>query len=405
MATGAVGPGSAIGAIRGSSGVPSWTLYLTIPHCHGGARRPWLSLPHLPPAPARSGQSRLDSVRRTAPRSDAQYAPMPRSSLLLLVATALCWGSSFAFIKVAITGVEPLVVMTARAAIGATLLWVAATFLSARAGRSLRGTVGGALRERPVELLALGLLTGLPLWLVAAGEQHVDSGLAGIANASVPLWAALLAVRWDQEHPTTPLRLVGVAIGLSGIVFLAVARGRVGGGGEGLGLGLVACASLLYAMGGILVRERLSHLPSVEVAAWSVTVATALFVVPATLNLPDAMPRATVLGSIFALGAFATFLGFLCYYELLARVGAARAAMVTYLLPPLAVGYGWALLDERVGPESVAAMAVVLIGVWLGSRTPPRDHAAGARQLITYGCVSRARRDGAGRARRPGPTP
>lgn len=286
---------------------------------------------------------------------------------MLLLVTALCWGSSFMFIKVAIEELTPLAVMVLRCGIGAVPMWIAAVWLRRRRGDAA-GSILRDARERRWSLLAVGLMTGVPLWLVALGEEHIDSGLAGVVNASVPLWAALLALRFDAAHRTGRRRMGGVVVGLAGVVLLAVTRGSIGGGGEALGIALVASAGLLYASSAILVRERLGALPSVESAAWSITIAAVAFSVPVALTLPGSMPSAHVIGSVLALALLGTFLGFLAYYELLDRVGATRALMVTYLLPPLALGYGALLLDERIGIESVAAMVVILAGVWLGSR-------------------------------------
>lgn len=308
-------------------------------------------------------------MRPTVP---AYPAGMRRADALLLALTALCWGSSFMFIKVAIGELDPMLVMVLRCAIGAIPLWAVAAWLRRRNGERLVRGMLGAARDHPVALLALGLFTGLPLWLVGVGEEHVDSGLAGVVNASVPLWAALLAIRFDPLHRTGPRRMIGVLVGFAGIVALALARGSIGGESEAIGIAAVAIAGLMYAGSAVLVRERLAHLPSVESAAWSVSLGALMFAVPAWSHVPAALPSAPVVWSVAALALLGTFLGFLGYYELLSRVGAARATMVTYLLPPLALGYGWALLDERIGPESLLAMAVVLVGVWLGSR-PERE--------------------------------
>jgi len=272
------------------------------------------------------------------------------------------------FIKVAIEDVDPMVVMVLRCGLGAIPLWMTAAWLRRRRGDRLAPGVVAAARARPGALLALGALTAVPLWLVGIGEEHIDSGLAGVVNASVPLWAAALALRFDPLHPSGPRRMAGVAVGFAGVVGLAIARGSLGGGSEAAGIAAVAVASCMYAAGAILVRQRLADLPSVETAAWSVSVAAVTFAPVALVSLPADAPSANAIGAIAALAVLGTFLGFLAYYELLARVGAARATMVTYLLPPLAIGYGWLLLDEQIGAESLAAMAVILAGVWLGTR-------------------------------------
>jgi len=305
-------------------------------------------------------------------RSTSYAGCMRRADAILLVVTALCWGSSFMFIKVAVDVLDPMLVMVLRCAIGAVPLWVVAAARRRRRNERLGPAAWSALRTRPWALAALGVLTGLPLWLVALGETHIDSGLAGVVNASVPLWAALLALRFDPLHRTGPRRITGVAVGFAGVVLLAAARGAIGGGSEAGGIIAVALAGCMYAASAVLVRERLLHLPSVETAAWSVSLGALVFAPVALLHLPHTMPGTEVLAAVVALGALGTFLGFLGYYELLSRVGAARASMVTYLLPPLALGYGWLLLGEPLGIEAIGAMLVILLGVWLGSRPERR---------------------------------
>lgn len=316
---------------------------------------------------------------------------------MLLAVTALCWGASFMFIKVAIEELQPLLVMVLRCGIGAVPMWLVAIALRARRdSRPLRAIARDAMSHRWT-LLALGVLTGVPLWLVARGEEHIDSGLAGVVNASVPLWAALLALRFDDAHRTDARRMAGVIVGFGGVVLLALTRGSIGGGSEALGVATVAAAGLLYATSAILVRERLGSIPSIEAAAWSITIAALVFAAPAWSGAPDSMPSTDVVHALLALSLLGTFVGFVTYYELLSRVGAARATMVTYLLPPLALGYGWLLLGERIGAEVIAAMSVILLGVWLGTRG---RRAPGAPEPI--GNVSAAA--SAGQALPPHPT-
>jgi drug/metabolite transporter (DMT)-like permease len=309
------------------------------------------------------------STRRDACNRDTLLG-MRRLEMLLLGATALFWGSSFMFIKISIEELSPMLVMVVRCAIGGAGLWIAAALMLRRSStpRTLRSSVREALLTRPYALAIVGLLTGLPLTLIAVAEQHVDSGLTGVINASVPLWAAVLAIWFDDAHRTGPWRIAGVSIGFAGVVLLAASRGVMHGGSEAWGIALIVVATFMYAVSAIIVRERLTNVPGVQVAAWSVSVAAVMFVVPALMQLPSQPVSTRVIGAMLALGIVGTFLGFLCYYELLSRVGATRAAMVTYLIPPFALAYGWLLLSEQIGVESLVALALILAGVWIGSR-------------------------------------
>lgn len=257
---------------------------------------------------------------------------MTRRDTALLLITALAWGSSFMFIKIALNDVPPLLIMSLRCLIGGSLLWIVAA-----RSRPMRTAISEGFRQRRWSLLAVGLLTATPLWLIARGEQHISSGLAGVINATVPLWAALLALRWDPEHKTTPLRLVGVIIGFGGILMLLFTRGGAGNSSELSGILMVATAAAMYAVGAVIVRQRLLHIPTIEIAAWAVSLGGLLSLPVGMFTVGDLTLHAASIASVIVLGVAGTFLGFLCYYELLAHVGAARAAMVTYLVPGFAL--------------------------------------------------------------------
>lgn len=295
----------------------------------------------------------------------------------MLVGLALIWGSSFMFIKIGVGEVSPQLLVLVRCALGAAVIWltIALTKRHTASAVPVEGELGA---RRQLSLAALGAMTAAPFLLIAWGEQDVDSGLAGIVNASVPLWSAWLSVRWDPQHRGTWVRWVGVVVGFAGIVLLVAARGSLGGQAEMLGLLAVAAGALVYAVSGVYVRSTLSDMPPTRVAAWACSWAAALTLVPALFALPAQLPSPQVIASLLVLGVLATGVGFHLYYALLAEVGATRSALVTYLMPPVAVLYGAVVLDEPLRVEAVGAMALILAGVWLGSRTPQaREKAVG----------------------------
>jgi drug/metabolite transporter (DMT)-like permease len=284
---------------------------------------------------------------------------VPSRSYRLLITAALCWGSSFAFMKLAIAELTPTMLMASRCAIGAAVLW--AWIAWTRANEPVD-------RREQVRLVANGAMTAAPFVLIAWGLLQVDSGVVGIVNASVPIWSTLLALRWDREHQTTAGRIVGALVGFSGIVLLFATHGLTVSAEDTLALVACATGSLLYAISGIFVREQLPGHSGAIIAAWSILWAALLLAPAALVQLPIAMPSAGVLVSVVILGVMGTGAGMLAYYQLIVEAGAARAALVTYLLPPLALISGWLLLDEKIGIDALAAMALILLGVWLASR-------------------------------------
>lgn len=286
-----------------------------------------------------------------------------RNRTVLLIVTALCWGTSFAFMKIAVRELSPAALMSLRCGIGMLILWPVAW------------RIGGSVslpRRDHVALWANGAMTAAPFLLIAWGVHRIDSGIAGIVNASVPLWSVLLTLRWDAQHRTGAGRIAGVLVGFAGVVLLLATRGTLAG--HAASFAIVACATgaLLYAVSGVFVRERLSQLSAPVVAAWSITWAAIILAVPAAFGPPVRHVTAEAAVALLLLGVLGTGIGMLAYYQLLAVGGAARAALVTYLLPPLAVVWGAILLGEALRVDAVAAMVLILAGVWLASREGPR---------------------------------
>ena len=300
---------------------------------------------------------------------------MPRRLIFMLIATTIFWSSSFAFIKVVVDNVSPAVMTVTRCALGAMVLW-AAVFLMDRHERrqGIDRTPPDGEHHSVLTTHAgyafNGLLTGVPFFLIGWAEQRIPSGIAGIVNASVPVWAAALAMRWDTAHRTTPIRWLGVMVGFAGVVFLIVSSGLDSGARDLATTGLLASAlgAMMYGVGGVFVSHRLSWVLPARVAAWACTWGAAILLVPALPTAPTTMPDPGVLASLAVLGFAATGFGFLFYYTMLSELGATRASMVTYLLPPLALIYGAIFFNEPFNPIAIAAMALILLGVFIGSR-------------------------------------
>jgi drug/metabolite transporter (DMT)-like permease len=214
--------------------------------------------------------------------------------------------------------------------------------------------------------------------LVAWGEKHIDSGVAAIANATVPLFVVLLAIRFRPSERARGSRLAGVLLGLAGVAVLAGAQPE-GGWWAVAGTLAVVVASLAYAIGG-LYGQGASGVVSAPVLATVSMIGGALVLLPfALLQLPDELPGWKASASVVALAVAGTALAQLVVFRMLRTHGAARLSLVTYLLPVTAVAYGVLLLDERLTVGVLAGLALILPGVALGSgavRLPRREAAA-----------------------------
>ena len=297
---------------------------------------------------------------------------MTRSYVWMLAFLAAVWGASYLFIKVAVDEIEPAPMMFFRLVIAAALLL---PFVLVREGAA-RGVRSLARAWRPG--LVLGIVNAaVPFTLIAWGEKHIDSGVAAIANATVPLFVVLLAIRYRPSERATGSRLAGVLLGLVGVAVLAGAQPD-GGWWAVAGTLAVVVASVAYAAGG-LYGQGASGVVSAPVLATVSMIGGALVLLPfALLQLPDQLPGWEAVASVAALAVAGTAVAQLVVFRMLRLHGAARLSLVTYLLPVTAVAYGVVLLDEELNAGLLAGLALILPGVALGSgavRLPRREPA------------------------------
>ncbi len=280
--------------------------------------------------------------------------------LLLLLASV--WGASYLFIKVAVDGgLAPAPLMCVRAAIAATILFA---YVLRTLGR--RRTVA-ELRASWRHWVAIGAVANaVPFWLVAWGEKHVDSGIAAIAQSTVPLFTILLGLRFLPHEPLSRGQLSGFALGLIGVGVLA--GGHPDGGWWGVaGTLAVVLSSLAYACGNVIGQRSVSGTPGPVLATGAMTAAAITLLPAAVLQAPTTMPDTDAILSLLALALFGTALAQLVLYRMLNLYGARSSSLVTYLMPGFALVYGALLLDEPITAAALGGLALILAGVALGS--------------------------------------
>jgi drug/metabolite transporter (DMT)-like permease len=283
---------------------------------------------------------------------------MTRAYWPLLSLLAAIWGASYLFIKVAVEDVEPAPMMFFRLAVAGLLL------LSLVAARGALGELRRAWRAG----LVLGIANGaVPFTLIAWGEKHVDSGVAAIANATVPLFVALLLIRFLPSERLSRSRLAGVLLGLAGVAVLAGGQPAAGGWWAVAGTLAVVVASFSYGIAGVYGQVRVQGTSGPVLATASMIGGAVVLLPLALLQLPDELPSNEAVGSLLALTVLGTAFAQLILFRMLRLHGSARLSLVTYLMPPVALFYGALLLDEPVRPEAVAGLALILIGIAVGS--------------------------------------
>jgi drug/metabolite transporter (DMT)-like permease len=274
---------------------------------------------------------------------------------------SVVWGGSYLLIKVAINGG-----MTAP-----DIAWVrvaiAAALLSAVSWRQF-----GTLRRSWVLIVAFAVAEiTIPFLLIAAGEVHVESSLAAIIIASVPLIVTVLSLRFDPSERPTPLRAAGLVIGFTGVIAL-VGIDVAGNGAELLGACAIFIAAVGYAIGPMLIKLGMGGLDSRAVMGASLLIAMLLLAPFAAVDTPARPPTPGAWAAVVTLGVLCTAIAFVVYTRLIREAGTSRATVITYVNPLVAVALGVTLLGERPGPSALAGLLLILAGSWLstGGRMP-----------------------------------
>jgi drug/metabolite transporter (DMT)-like permease len=276
-----------------------------------------------------------------------------------LTFAALCviWGLPYFFIKLALAGLPPVGVAWGRIALGCAILLPVAW---------KRGTLSGLARHKAaVCAFAFAELIG-PFFLIALGERWVASSFAGILIATVPLMVIALAPLFAVHERLSARRLAGLAIGFIGVVTLLgldVAQGPQ----WWAGVGCVAIATVGYALGSLIVQRHLSDVDELAAVAASLGVATVVLLPAAAWSVPPVVPAPLVLVSLLVLGAVCTALALWLYFFLIAQIGAARAAVITYVNPAVAALLGVLILHESFGLGSGLGLGLILLGSWLAT--------------------------------------
>jgi drug/metabolite transporter (DMT)-like permease len=265
------------------------------------------------------------------------------------------------FIEFAIEDLSPAATMSGRLVVAASVLL---GILIAR--RGFRQAIGCVRMFGRTGLILGAITTALPFWLIAWGQTHIDSGIAAIGNAAMPIFVALLAIRFAPGERVTGLRAVGIGLGILGVAVL-VGVDPQGGLWGAIGTLAVVLAAVSYAGGSLYVQRKLDDSSGLLIMTAS-TIWGAILILPLGIaQAPSEMPGWKAIMAILVMGVVATALGLLLYIHLVENYGSSRASLVVYLLPVIALFYGAVFLDEPLRATAVFGLALILGGVALGS--------------------------------------
>lgn len=279
---------------------------------------------------------------------------LPAAFVLL----GLIWGSSFAWIKIAVTDVPPATLVAWRMSLGAMgmLALVAALRLPRPRGAG-----------EWLPLVVLGAVNAaIPIFLISWGQQWVDSGTAAVLNSLTPIFSLVIAGLALRVEPVTGLRVVGLMLGFVGAAILASRQLELRADGAGLiGAMAVVVAALSYAVGASYARHRIQRTHRYVVAGGTLLFAAVdswalALLADGGIVLPT---QASSLIAIAWLGILGSFVAYVLFFFLIEHLGATMASMVTYLFPVVGVGLGVLALGEPMDVRLALGTIFVLIGI------------------------------------------
>jgi drug/metabolite transporter (DMT)-like permease len=269
---------------------------------------------------------------------------------------SLIWGIPYLFIKIAVAELSPASLVFLRTAIGAVLLLPIAF---------ARKDLGPLLPHWRWIVAYTFVEVAAPWFFLSDAERRISSSLSGLLIALVPSIGAILAWATGSDDRPDMRRVAGLGMGFLGVaalVGLDVGAGDIGAVGE------VALVALGYALGALIISRKLQGLPLFGVVASSLAMTMVVYAPVGITQLPAQLPSTQVIVAVTVLGVICTALAFLVFFPLVAEVGAARATVITYVNPAIALALGVTFLGEPLTLGIVVGFVLIVLGSVLATR-------------------------------------
>lgn len=281
-----------------------------------------------------------------------------RKSYLQFFALALAWGTSFSLIKVALHGFEPIVVAFLRSFFGFLVLLAWCLFRSIKVPR---------WSMIWLHLAALSLLLNtLPNFLFAFAETHVSSTLAGLINATTPIFTVLLVAIILRSEQLSPRQVLGIFVGFIGILLLIeVWKGFSSDSGTTL-LALftgVLCFAISYPYINTFLKTRNERNEGLILAQLGIS-ALSIFPFAVSQSVSFEKLEFPSLIAVIVLGAFASGIAYVWNIEVTRTLGSAVSSSVSYLIPVVALVTGFLFMGEQINLYQGAGVVLILFSVW-----------------------------------------
>jgi drug/metabolite transporter (DMT)-like permease len=296
---------------------------------------------------------------------------------LVFILLGAIWSSSFMWIKIAVQEIGPITLVAFRAFFG--LLFGIAVILIQR--------VQWPRDKRTwLPLLLLGLTNiAIPFFLISWGEQSIDSAVASVLDATVPLFTILIAHYLLQDDKITLPKVMGLLIGFAGVVVLMSKDLFHASTNSLLGQAAVILASVFYAVSSVYVRKTTEDTPGIMRSAVPLISASAVMWLSTLLfESPVQLPQLGITWvALLWLGVFGSGLAFVMAYYLIHEIGPTRTTMVTYLFPLGGVILGVTFLNEELTWQLITGAILIVLSLVVANWKPKKQEVLERRELTS----------------------
>ncbi len=268
------------------------------------------------------------------------------------------------WIKLALREIEPIMLVAFRASFGLLFGIAVIRLRKVNFPRDWRSWM---------PLLLIGITNvSIPFFLISWGEQSIDSAVAAILDATVPLFTTLLAHYLLHDDRITLPKLAGLLIGFGGVAVLVSRDLQNASKGSFLGSAAVILASIFYAISGIYIRKTTQDIPGILRSAGPlVTASVVMWLGTVIFERPVTFPRMGLTWiSLLWLGVLGSGLAFLIAFYLIHEIGPTRTSMVTYLFPLGGVILGVGFLKEHLTLQLVLGAVLIVLSLAITNIKP-----------------------------------
>ena len=284
---------------------------------------------------------------------------MSRRGVILFMTLGIIWGLPYLLIKVSVEYLSPEVVVFLRVLLAAIILLP--VVIKRGYLRELKG------HWKWVFVFAIVEIT-FPIGALTYAEINLSSSMSGLLIAAVPIVSAIFAWRLGIDDRITGNRVLGLSIGIVGVAALV---GLDVTGSELISVSLLIITVVGYALGPIIVSQKLSQVPALAAVAMAMVINSVIYAPLAFINRPTESVPGNVWLAVAILGTVCTALAFTLFFALVAEVGPARTTVITYINPAVAVILGILILSEPITMGLLIGFPLILIGSFLATRKGP----------------------------------